>query len=90
MRLLEAMKDEEARTQRELAQALGVSEPLLGQMISQLVARGYLVENALCSDGCRGCALKKACGTDRGLRIWTLTPKGERALAGSRSDQHRP
>lgn len=83
-RVLEAMKAGEARTQRDLAVALGVSEPLLDQMILQLVARGYLMEDALCGDGCEGCALKKACGTDRALRIWTLTPKGERALESAK------
>lgn len=77
--LLRAMVSGEAKTQQELARALGVTEGLVAQMVAQLVAQGYLGEAALCSDGCEGCSLKAACGTDRALRLWTVTEKGRRA-----------
>lgn len=67
-------------TQKGLADILGVSEPLIQQMLTQLVRQGYLEEDALCSDGCAGCAARAACGTERHLRMWTLTQKGERAI----------
>ncbi len=79
-RVLDLVAQGEAATQRDLARTLEVPEPLLAQMIGQLVSGGYMAEAASCNAGCEGCALKPACGTDRQLRVWTLTEKGRRAV----------
>lgn len=79
-RVLELMAEGEAASQKDLARALDVGEPLLAQMIEQLASGGYLAEAALCNAGCEGCPLKPACGSDRHLRVWRLTEKGRRAL----------
>lgn len=69
----------QAGTHRQLAQQLDVSEAIVGQMIEQLVAKGYLAEATMCVEGCEGCSLRAACGNDRDLRLWSLTEKGRRA-----------
>lgn len=77
--ILKVMATGEVQTQTDLAAVLDVPEPLLSQMIVQLSSQGYLTQAAMCSDGCDGCALHMSCDPDRGLRIWTLTEKGQRA-----------
>jgi predicted ArsR family transcriptional regulator len=79
--LLSSILEGQAGTQRQLAQRFEVPEALVVQMIDQLVARGYLKEATLCAEGCHGCARQAACGSDRKLRLWSLTDKGRRAAA---------
>ncbi len=79
-RLLALVAQGEVVTQRGLAEAMGVTEVLVGQMVDQLTARGYLTEAATCAEGCDGCGLTAACGVQRHLRLWTLTAKGRFAL----------
>ncbi len=79
-RLLALIAEGEVRTQRGLADALGVTEPLVVQMIDQLTSQGYLAMADSCGGGCDGCALAAACGAQHHLRLWNLTEKGRRAL----------
>ncbi len=84
--ILRLMSEGAANTQDELAKSLGVSAPLLSQMLGQLTRQGYLREAEQCGSGCTGCALATACGEPQALRIWTLTEKGQQAALRSRSD----
>jgi predicted ArsR family transcriptional regulator len=79
-RLLALVSTGETVTPRGLAEALGVTEGLVEQMVEQLTARGYLATSRNCDGGCGGCGLADSCGTQQGLRLWTLTAKGRRAL----------
>ena len=79
-RILKLMASGEAMTQRDLAKELDVPEPLVSQMVDQLVRRGYLREGNECAVGCDGCRLQAACGTLESLHLWTLTDKGRRAV----------
>jgi predicted ArsR family transcriptional regulator len=80
-RILKLMATDDATTQQDLARQLGVSEPLVTQMVDQLVQQGYLVEGGQCATtSCEGCGLQSACGTLESLKIWTLTEKGWRAV----------
>jgi len=83
-RILQAIVKGEAVSQQGLARVLGVTEGLVAPMVQQLVAQGYLTEAALCGDGCDGCGLQAACGSDRALRLWTVTEKGRRAAGRGR------
>lgn len=80
-RILTLIANGEATSQSDLVRALNVPDALLTQMIQQLADQGYLTEDAVCVEGCEGCALHMQCGTDRQLRVWTLTDKGARAAA---------
>ena len=79
--MLSVMAEGVVRTQGELAAALDVSVPLVSEMITQLVAQGYLAEGTTCVETCEGCALHMACDEDRALQMWTLTEKGRRVGA---------
>jgi len=78
--LLVLIAEGEVRTQRGLAEALGVSEALVLQMIDQLTSQGYLAMADSCGSGCEGCGLAAACGAQHHLRLWTLAEKGRRAI----------
>lgn len=71
----------EATTQQDLVRALDVPAALLSQMIEQLADQGYLTQDALCLEGCEGCSLHMRCGSDRQMRVWTLTEKGLQAAS---------
>jgi len=79
--LLRLIQTGPARTTRELAAALAVSETLVEQMLRDLAARGYVQLDALCAaeSNCGGCALHAACGARMPLKLWTLTEKGQAA-----------
>ena len=81
--LLALIRDDVYRSPQELAAALGVSTPLVEQMLAQLVDGGYLAVPEACADGCSGCSLAQACGAHpgSGLRLWTLTAKGVSACS---------
>ena len=104
--MLRLVADGDVTTREALAHALGVSQELVSQMMSQLAAQGYLAdareypadareyypadareypaEGEQCVGGCTGCGLSTSCGIQEGLRIWTLTEKGWRAVARRR------
>ena len=69
----------QAGTSRQLAQYLEISETVVAQMIDELVRMGYLEEAVMCVEKCGGCASQAACGSERHLRLWSLTDKGRRA-----------
>jgi len=72
----------QVQTPEDLADTLGVTPPLVEDMIHRLAQQGYLTESAQCSDGCKGCPLKSGCGgRQQNVRFWTLTPKAERLLS---------
>ena len=65
-----------------LARALDITPALAQQMTQELARLGYLSEAASCASGCGGCARQSACGlASAGSRLWSVTPKGYRALA---------
>lgn len=78
--------------EQALAAQLGVSPPVLQQMLGHLEASGYLRPLAdacpTAPSACGGCALAPAC-TLAGTRLWRLTEKGRASLggAGVRDDQ---
>jgi Mn-dependent DtxR family transcriptional regulator len=73
----------------ELAARLEVSRDLAVQMLADLVQAGYLkVERMGCTAACEGCPLAEECALGPGVRLWTVTPKGQAWLsrgAGKRS-----
>ena len=81
--LLRALAEsDQLQTPKDLAESLGVTPPLVEDMMRRLTQQGYLTESAQCSDGCTACPLKSACDArEESVRFWTLTPKAERLLA---------
>lgn len=66
----------------ELATHLEVSRDLAAQMLADLAQAGYLkVERMGCTAGCEGCPVAAECALGPGLRLWTVTPKGQAWLA---------
>jgi DNA-binding IscR family transcriptional regulator len=78
--ILTAMAHGDVTTQQDLARRLDVPEPMISQMVGQLVQQGYLREGEPCAAGCEGCRLKPACGELEAFHVWTLTEKGRRAV----------
>lgn len=64
-----------------LAQALGVSEALVQQMVEQLERQGYLRAVTACAASCAGCPVAGGCQLLATSRVWMLTARGQRALA---------
>jgi predicted ArsR family transcriptional regulator len=80
--LRELEENDRMQTLQDLADTLGVSPPLIEDMIHRLAQQGYLTEAEQCSDGCGVCPLKSACGArQQATRFWTLTTKAERLLS---------
>ena len=77
--LLTLIAENEHRTPQDLAQALGVPDALVSQMVTQLAQSGYLVDSQTCGESCGACALKSACSAETfaGVRFWSLTAKGQ-------------
>lgn len=66
----------------ELAARLEVSRDLAAQMLADLARAGYLrVERMGCTAACEGCPAATECALGPGLRLWTVTPKGQAWLA---------
>lgn len=62
----------------ELADRLGASRDLVAQVLLDLVRAGYLkVERMGCTAACEGCPMATECALGPGLRLWTVTPKGQ-------------
>jgi len=68
-----------------IARELGVPRPLVSSMLNTLVDLGYLasVEPACAVGGCGSCRKCPAGGLGELPHLWTLTDKGQAALAGS-------
>ena len=67
----------------DLARELGVSEGLLGQMVEDLVQRGYLRPVAGdCQGRCTGCSLAGTCAVGGPTRVWALTRRHPATIAG--------
>lgn len=74
----------------DLAARLEVSRDLAAQMLSDLVRAGYLkVERMGCTAACEGCPQAAECATGLGVRLWTVTSKGQ-AWLGQASGQGNP
>ncbi len=71
-------------TQDTLAREIGVSESLVDQMLSTLLAAGYIeAQSSACGHGCRDCPAARTCGMPGGARLWTVTERGRRYLGES-------
>lgn len=71
-----------AQSLEAVARALDITPAMAQQMTEELVRLGYLSEAASCASGCGGCVRQSACGlASAGSRLWSVTPKGYRALA---------
>jgi hypothetical protein len=55
-----------------LAIRLDTSPQLVEVMLEHLQRAGYIKDYTSCGDGCQGCSLRDACGTQRrdSLRLW--------------------
>lgn len=80
-KILALIASGQVTTQGDLVKALDVPEALLAQMVAQLATQGYLTGGGLCVEACESCSLHMRCGSDRHLRVWTLTEKGMQAAA---------
>lgn len=71
------------RTVADLADVLDVSPDLVEMMLADLERVGYLVTlESACEGGCARCAQSSHCGLRFAGKLWTLTEKGSRRLAG--------
>jgi bacterioferritin-associated ferredoxin len=70
---------------RQLAQRLGVSQPLVESILDELVRRGYLRPMDRSShDVCDSCPTASNCSSCHSARVWALTEAGVR-IAQSQS-----
>lgn len=67
-----------------LAQTLALPEALVRQMLAQLEQQGYLRAVMACAESCAGCAVAAGCQLFSAARVWTLTERGQRALAAEK------
>lgn len=67
----------------ELARELGVSRPLVEQLVAELLRSGCLrmAIDECVPEGCASCPLRTSCSLPEGVRLWQLTEKGRRWLA---------
>lgn len=87
--LLRLLGDGALHAPADLAQQLGVSEPLVAAMTEDLARRGYLAPvSSGCGTSCAGCGFKQACHVAPALLA--LTPKGLRAAADLRRADRPP
>jgi hypothetical protein len=67
------------RSPHQLAQQLGVSQPLVESMVDALVRRGYLRSVDLSCDGvCDGCRTTSKVSSCHSAHVWALTEAGIR------------
>ncbi len=70
----------------ELAQALGVSQQMLEELLRALARLGYLQQvsggaaGGHCGAGCQQCPMRGTCAVGAPGHIWTLTDKGRQAI----------
>ncbi|MEZ6015554.1 MAG: hypothetical protein R3F49_10600 [Planctomycetota bacterium] len=68
----------------ELANELGVTVPVVRDMLTDLALRGYLrPSGGECSTKCGGCAFATSCHGEAATQTWALTDKGRRAASGA-------
>ena len=80
--LLDMIAEGGIHSQAELANRLGVSKELLGQMLEDLLRMGYLAPVAGdCPSQCEACSLAGICAVGSSSQAYTLSEKGAR-LAG--------
>ncbi len=78
--ILIAFGGEKILAASSLAHRVGVQEPLLLQMLGDLVRMGYLMENTNCTSSCAGCGHAAACGLSKAQHMWLLTAKGQKFI----------
>jgi hypothetical protein len=82
-RLLCIVASQETACSAGLARRLGVSHALVENMLDELTRQGYLkVIVGECASPCGYCPMPAACLFDRQARIWAISQKGARLLAG--------
>jgi len=65
----------------ELALELGVTVPVVRDMLKDLALRGYLrPTGGDCNTKCGGCAFSTACHSAMAAVTWTLTDKGRKRM----------
>jgi len=72
----------------DLARELGVSQPLVERLVADLLRSGCLgmATGECVAEGCTSCPLRTSCSLPEGVRLWQLTEKGRRWLAGTGGD----
>jgi hypothetical protein len=75
----------------DLARELGVSPPLVEQLVADLLRSGCLrvAIDECVAQGCTSCPLRTSCSLPDGVRLWQLTEKGRRWLGGTRETSAR-
>jgi predicted ArsR family transcriptional regulator len=71
------------RSLDELARAMSISQPLVEQLMTELVRMGYLraAEGTCAAAACSGCPVQSGCQPGTTIGLWELTDKGRRLLA---------
>ncbi len=59
----------------ELAKRLGTTPELVEAMLEHLQRAGLIKPYVNCGDGCQGCSLRDACGTQSTVRLWQNNPE---------------
>jgi predicted ArsR family transcriptional regulator len=81
--LLEALAENRAYTLAALSHHVGLSEPLVEQLLDELEQRGFIAQLVnKCGGGCAGCGLMETCDALRPIAGWQFTDKGLKALHG--------
>ncbi len=77
--LLRLIAKGSVHSSKELANKLGISEPLLDRMLEDLKRMGYLrLSSESCSAKCEHCPISAACAVGHAGRVWVLTEAGRR------------
>jgi hypothetical protein len=81
-KLLSEFDGQNALSTSSLAASMRVNEPLIIQMLEELVRNGFLEENAQCSAACAGCTQASHCKpmNEEPQRMWILSAKGRKLL----------
>ena len=76
----------------DLARGLGVSRPLVEQLVADLIRTGCLrmAIGECLVEGCTSCSLRTSCSLPGSVRLWELTDKGRRWLAQPQRSAPRP
>ena len=85
-KILKIMQENGIQSQVELARRLDVPPAMVAQILKTLVQSGYLEEtntDCMVPDGqssCGDCAAASGCNPLHGQLLWSLTPKGHKAV----------
>ena len=60
---------------RVLAKHLGATPELVEVMLEHLQRAGFIHPYVHCGEGCQGCSLRSACGSQSVLRLWQNNPE---------------